>query len=108
MEFSLIIRTRPQDAERWRRAQLFAQTAGQMGHSIRQCFFQSEGVLTATLPEAYEGWCRVAEETGAELLLCSQAVESFAITASTAPFVIGGLGALVEAGVKADRVISFV
>ena len=107
MQFSLIIRTRPQDTVRWQQALRFAETATQMGHSIRQCFFQSEGVLTATHPEAYEGWCRVAEATGAELLLCSQAAEAYDITANN-PFVIGGLGALVEAGVKADRVMSFV
>ena len=106
MQFSLIIRTRPQDTIRWRQALGFAETATQMGHSIRQCFFQSEGVLAATHPEAYEGWCHVAEATGAELLLCSQAAEAYDITAKN-PFVIGGLGALVEAGVKADRVISF-
>ena len=107
MQFSLIIRTRPQDTVRWRQALRFAETATQMGHVIRQCFFQSEGVLTATHPEAYEGWCHIAEASGAELLLCSQAAEAYDI-AATNPFVIGGLGALVEAGVKADRVISFV
>ena len=107
MQFSLIIRTRPQDTVRWRQALCFAETVTEMGHSIRQCFFQSEGVLAATHPEAYEGWCRVAEASGAELLLCSQAAEAYEITANN-PFVIGGLGALVEAGVKADRVMSFV
>jgi sulfur relay (sulfurtransferase) complex TusBCD TusD component (DsrE family) len=39
--------------------------------------------------------------------LCSQAAEAYDITANN-PFVIGGLGALIEAGVRADRVISFV
>ena len=107
MQFSLIIRTHPQGTVRWQQALRFAETATEMGHSIRQCFFQNEGVLAATHPEAYEGWCRVAEGSGAELLLCSQAAEAYGITANN-PFVIGGLGALVEAGVKADRVISFV
>ena len=107
MQFSLIIPTRPQDTGRWQQALRFAETVTEMGHSIRQCFFQSEGVLAATHPEAYEGWCRVAEASGAELLLCSQAAEAYEITANN-PFVIGGLGALVEAGVKADRVMSFV
>ena len=78
-----------------------------MGHSIRQCFFQGEGVLTATLPQAQPGWVTLSEQTGAELLLCSQAAETYSVTAET-PFAIGGLGALVEASVKADRVISFV
>ena len=107
MQLSLIIRTRPQDTVRWQQALRFAETVTEMGHSIRQCFFQSEGVLAATHPEAYEGWCRVAEASGAEMLLCSQAAEAYNITANN-PFVIGGLGALVEAGVKADRMMSFV
>ena len=107
MDFLLIIRTRPEDAERWQQAQRFIETASGMGHSVLQCFFQSEGVMAAVLPEAKKGWVRLAEETGAELLLCSQAAENFGITANL-PFAIGGLGALIEAGVKADRVISFV
>ena len=107
MEISLIIRTRPDDAHRLAQACRFITAATEQGHTIRQCFFQSEGVLAATHPEAYEGWCRVAEASGAELLLCSQAAEAYDITANN-PFVIGGLGALVEAGVKADRVMSFV
>ena len=107
MQFSLIIRTRPQDTVRWQQALRFAETATQMGHSICQCFFQSEGVLAATQPEAHEDWRRIAESTGAELLLCSQAAEAYEITAKD-PFVVGGLGALIEAGVKADRLISFV
>ena len=59
------------------------------------------------LPEANKGWVRLAEEPGAELLLGSQAAENFGITANS-PFAIGGLGSLIEAGVKADRIISFV
>jgi sulfur relay (sulfurtransferase) complex TusBCD TusD component (DsrE family) len=40
-------------------------------------------------------------------LLCSQAVEVHGGDAR-APFQIGGLGALVEAAVRSDRVVSFV
>ena len=107
MEFTLIIRTRPDDTQRWQQVQRFGETASRMGHSIRQFFFQAEGVLTATLPEAHDGWVSLSEHTGAELLLCSQAAETHGVIAET-PFAIGGLGALVEASVKADRVISFV
>ena len=107
MEFSLIIRTRPEDGQRWRQAQRFAKTAITMGHSIHQCFFQGEGVLTAALPQAYTGWVTLSEQAGTELLLCSQAAEIHGVTAEN-PFAIGGLGALIEASVKADRVISFV
>jgi sulfur relay (sulfurtransferase) complex TusBCD TusD component (DsrE family) len=40
-------------------------------------------------------------------LLCSQAVEASALSVPE-PFVIAGLGALVEAAVNADRLVSFV
>jgi sulfur relay (sulfurtransferase) complex TusBCD TusD component (DsrE family) len=52
-------------------------------------------------------WQQIADDTQAELLLCSQAAEEHAIHAG-GPFRIGGLGALVEAAVRSDRVVSFV
>lgn len=107
MEISLIIRTSPENEHRLAMAHRFIKTATDQGHTIRQCFFQSEGVLTATEPKQLTEWRRVAEDTQAELLLCSQAAEEHAISAQD-PFRIGGLGALVEAAVRSDRVVSFV
>ena len=52
-------------------------------------------------------WQQIANVTHAEMLLCSQAVEEHAIDPE-GPFQIGGLGALVEAAVKSDRLVSFV
>jgi sulfur relay (sulfurtransferase) complex TusBCD TusD component (DsrE family) len=49
----------------------------------------------------------LAQRTGGEFLLCSQAVEEHRVEI-LAPFVVGGLGALVEAAVRADKVVSFV
>ena len=77
------------------------------GHTIRQCFFQSEGVLAATRPEELAEWQQIANRTRAELLLCSQAVEEHEVVPE-GPFQIGGLGALVEAAVRSDRLVSFV
>ena len=107
MEISLIIRTRPDDAHRLAQACRFITAATEQGHTIRQCFFQSEGVLSAIQPERLNEWQQIAEDTQAELLLCSQAAEEYAVDA-TGPFQIGGLGALVEAAVRSDRVVSFV
>ena len=107
MEISLIIRTGPDNDSRISLAMGFITAAIEQGHSIRQCFFQSEGVLSATQPGRLAAWQRVADKTGAELLLCSQAAEVHEVNASGA-FQIGGLGALVEAAVRSDRVISFV
>ena len=107
MEISLIIRTRPDNEPGTALALSFIAAAIEQGHTIRQCFFQSEGVLSATQPGRLAAWQRVADKTGAELLLCSQAAEVHEVNAS-GPFEIGGLGALVEAAVRSDRVISFV
>ena len=107
MEISLIIRTAPEDAHRLATVRSFIQAAIEQGHTIRQCFFQSAGVLAATEPEGLAEWQQIADSTRAELLLCSQAVEEHAISPE-GPFQIGGLGALVEAAVRSDRLVSFV
>ena len=107
MEISLIIRTSPENARRLVSAHRFIQTATEQGHTIRQCFFQSEAVLTASQSERLAEWQQIADDTKAEMLLCSQAVEEYAINPA-APFQIGGLGALVEAAVRSDRLVSFV
>ena len=78
MQISLIIRTAPENAHRLATVRRFIQTAIEQGHTIRQCFFQSEGVLAATQPEGLADWQQIADSTRAELLLCSQAVNSFA------------------------------
>ena len=75
MEISLIIRTSPEDAHRLTSVRCFIQTAIEQGHTIRQCFFQSAGVMAATQPEQLSEWQQIANVTHAELLLCSQAAE---------------------------------
>ena len=107
MEISLIIRTSPENARRLVLAHRFIQAATEQGHTIRQCFFQSEGVLTASQSEGLAEWQQIADDTQAELLLCSQAVEAHAVDPQ-GPFQIGGLGALIEAAVRSDRLVSFV
>ena len=107
MQISLIIRTAPEDAHRLATVRRFVRTAIEQGHTIRQCFFQSEGVVAATQSGEIAEWQQIASNTQAELLLCSQAVEEHAV-APEGPFQIGGLGALVEAAVRSDRLVSFV
>ena len=63
--------------------------------------------MTALELGSVGAWQHIADSAGAELLLCSQAVEKHAVDAC-APFKIGGLGALIEAAVRSDRVVSFV
>ena len=107
MNISLIIRTHPENVERLSLALRFINAAIEQGHTVRQCFFQGEGVRSALEPHCQDTWQQIADSTGAELLLCSQAVEVHGGDAR-APFQIGGLGALVEAAVRSDRVVSFV
>ena len=107
MDISLIIRTHPKDEERLSLALRFINAAIAEGHSVRQCFFQDKGVRCALETHRQDTWQQIADRTGAELLLCSQAVEVHGGDAR-APFQIGGLGAFVEAAVRSDRVVSFV
>jgi sulfur relay (sulfurtransferase) complex TusBCD TusD component (DsrE family) len=105
--FTLIIRTPAAELDRWQRAQRFIDAAVDKGHTIRQVFFHSAGVSSAMHRDALPGWYKLAHRTGGEFLLCSQAVEEYGIDI-VPPFVVGGLGALVEGAVKADKVLSFV
>ena len=107
MDFSLIIRTPLESKRNLLEAQRFIRVAVEQGHSIRQCFFQADAVLSVTGNNPDICWQSLASLTNAELLLCSQAVETFDV-AVEAPFRVGGLGALVEAAVRADRVVTFV
>ena len=107
MEISLIIRTSGTAPNQCERVQEFIQSAVDQGHGIKQCFFQGAGVPAALNEKTLPRWRQLAMLTGAELLLCSQAVEASALSVPD-PFVIAGLGALVEAAVNADRLVSFV
>ena len=92
MQFSLIIRTRPQDTVRWQQALRFAETATQMGHSIRQCFFQSEGVLARRTRKLMKTGVALRSRPAPKCCCAARAAEAYEITAND-PFVIGGLGA---------------
>ncbi len=107
MKISLIIRTPGTVPTQCERVQEFIQSAVDQGHQIEQCFFQGAGVAAALNDQTLPRWRQLATLTGAELLLCSQAVEAYAL-AVPEPFVIAGLGALVESAVNADRLVSFV
>ena len=107
MEISLIIRTPGTALNQCERIHDFIQSSVDQGHEIKQCFFQGAGVSAAVNDQTLPRWRQLATLTGAELLLCSQAVEASAVSVPE-PFVIVGLGALVEAAVNADRLVSFV
>jgi len=107
MIITLIIRCEPEQSHRMKRTLAFIESALQQGHSIRQCFFQGPGVRAALADSLLPRWIKIAETGETELVLCSQSVEEWQVAAH-APFVIGGLGALIEASVRADRVMSCV
>ena len=106
MEFTVIFRAGATKTERWRRAHDFILTSISEGHNFRQCFFQEAGVTAAIDHTAMPVWIDLAAQSGAELILCSQAIEEYRVEAPR-PFVVGGLGTLIEAGVMSDKVVCF-
>ena len=106
MEFTVIFRASAVKKASWRRAHNFISVSISGGHTFRQFFFQEAGVTAAVDHFAMPAWIELAARSGAELILCSQAIEEYLVEAP-APFIIGGLGAFIEAAVMSDRVICF-
>ena len=106
MEFTVIFRASAVKKESWRRAHNFMSASISEGHNFRQCFFQEAGVTAAVHHVAMPVWIELAARSGTELILCSQAIEEHLVVAP-APFIIGGLGTLIEAAVMSDRVVCF-
>ena len=107
MQISFLIRIDKEKQTRWKRAQSFIGSAMDQGHTIRQFFFEAQGVTSAIAEESMPRWIELSSASGAPLVLCSQAVEKYRIAVPD-PFVVGGLGTLIEASVLADRTMSFV
>ncbi len=106
----------------------FAKAALKQGHCIPRVFFSGDGVLTGNQlstppqdePDLNSLWVELAEQHDIELILCVSAAlkrgildqteadrydKPHAITQS--PFIISGLGQLVEAAIEYDRLVTF-
>jgi len=98
-------------------AYLFARAALEKGHEIYRVFFYYDGVNNANKlsePQADDRnlvklWSDLAEEHKIDLVVCVAAALRRGIKDEVlAPgFRISGLGQLIEAGIKADRLVTF-
>jgi tRNA 2-thiouridine synthesizing protein D len=98
-------------------AYLFCQAAIARGHEVQRVFFYHDGVNNATKytepPQddrnIVQRWSKLAEEHKLDLVVCVAAALRRGIKdENLAPgFRISGLGQLVEAGIEADRLVTF-
>jgi tRNA 2-thiouridine synthesizing protein D len=117
MKFGILVNEGPYNHQASDSAYLFAKAAIEKGHQIDRVFFYHDGVNNATkLTEPPQDdrhivnrWTKLAEEHGVDLVVCVAAgLRRGLVEANLAPgFRISGLGQLVEAGIRCDRVVTF-
>lgn len=126
--FTIVVRAAPYSSQASLSAYRFCRALLESGHSIERLFFYESGVLNACLnivppqdalhlPQA---WQQLIHTNGIDAVVCvASALKHGVVDAQEAAryglpvanllpgFVIGGLGQLVDASVKADRVLNF-
>ena len=102
MTVSILVKDHPDGTAR---AIEFAEVALANGFAISQVFFYQAGGQHASSPVAHR-WEALSEQYGMSLVLCSASADRHGEEGNDA-FSIGGLGALVEAGIENDKVITF-
>jgi tRNA 2-thiouridine synthesizing protein D len=128
MIFSLLVQSSPVAHPASRSAYLFARAAVDAGHTLFRVFFIGDGALHGTAlaqPAGNEAnltelWRQLAAAHGADLVLCiTSALRRGVLDSNEAVrrelpssnlyegFAIAGLGQLVEATLRSDRVVSF-
>ena len=109
MNFGILVNEGPYQHQASDSAYLFAKAAIEEGHTIFRVFFYHDGVNNgtrlATPPQddrhIPNRWSELAKENNIDLVLCV-AADNIA-----EKFRISGLGQLIEAGIQADRMITF-
>ena len=117
MKFGIVINEGPYQHQASDSAYLFCKAALERGHEIFRVFFYHDGVNNANrLTEPPQDdrnivtrWSKLAEEHKVDLVVCVAAALRRGIKdENLAPgFRISGLGQLVEAGIQADRLVTF-
>jgi tRNA 2-thiouridine synthesizing protein D len=117
MKFAILINEGPYQHQSTDTAYLFCKAALEKGHEIRRVFFYHDGVNnSSSLTEPPQDdrnivarWSKLAEEHKLDLVVCVAAALRRGIKDDNlAPgFRISGLGQLVEAGIEADRLVTF-
>ena len=83
----------------------FAKAIGPGDTRVDCVFFLGKGVQHA-IGDNRHFWSAWAREVGARLVVCSASAETFGLTPDN-DFSVGGLGELIEAGLKSHKVVSF-
>jgi len=117
MKFGILINEGPYQHQASDSAYLFCKAALAKGHEVMRVFFYNDGVNNATrLTEPPQDdrnvvhrWSNLAEEYGVDLVVCVAAALRRGIREENLAdgFRISGLGQLVEAGIQADRIVTF-
>ncbi|MFZ0254837.1 MAG: sulfurtransferase complex subunit TusD [Gammaproteobacteria bacterium] len=128
MKFSVLVNEGPYQHEASDSAYHFTKAAVEKGHEIFRVFFYHDGVNNgtrlATPPQddrnITQRWSALAEQHNLDLVVCVAAAQRRGImdademkrhgkdANNIAPgFRISGLGQLIEAGIQADRLVTF-
>ena len=121
MRYTLLVLTPPDSGASARHALGFARAAVEAGHELACVFFFDAGVLTAlTGAEAAQdefdlrdAWSAFASETSCPLLACVASAARFGLGEDPSGdrlrsgFSIAGLGELVDASSRSDRLLTF-
>jgi tRNA 2-thiouridine synthesizing protein D len=117
LKFGILVNEGPFQHQASDSAYLFTKAALEKGHEIYRVFFYYDGVNNANKlsePQADDRdlvklWSKLAEEHKIDLVVCVAAALRRGIKDDIlAPgFRISGLGQLIEAGIQADRLVTF-
>ncbi|MFT7289210.1 MAG: tRNA 2-thiouridine synthesizing protein D [Halieaceae bacterium] len=119
MRYTLLILSPPDAGASARHAVEFAGALIDAGHEILCVFFYDAGVLTAAKsasPAQDESdlrarWQSLAQSAEVPLFVCVASAARFGIsedeTTRLPAFAVGGLGELIEAGTRSDRLMTF-
>jgi tRNA 2-thiouridine synthesizing protein D len=117
MKFAILVNEAPAGGQAAQSALSFAHAVIDKGHLLLRVFFYCDGIHNANrLSAPPDGernlpleWSDLAAGHGTDLVLCISAARRRGVReANLAPgFRISGLGLLVEAGIEADRLITF-
>ncbi|TAN46239.1 MAG: sulfurtransferase complex subunit TusD [Rhodospirillales bacterium] len=117
MKFAILVNEGPFNHQASDSAYQFAKAALAKGHQIFRVFFYYDGVYNASkLSEpptddrnVVANWGKLAEEHKLDLVVCVAAALRRGIKDENlaAGFRISGLGQLIEAGIQADRLVTF-
>jgi tRNA 2-thiouridine synthesizing protein D len=126
--YSLLVLSSPHAGQSSRSAALLAAALIQRGHVVERVFFMDEGTFSGASncvfaqdePDPIEQWHSLSEQHGVELVLCiSSALKRGLLDSTEAQryekpsatiypgFIISGLGQLIDAAAKSDRLITF-